>query len=124
MSSATGRQTTILVMDDDASVRSLITELLAEKGYSVIQSASSRDGLDLARQHHPDVVLLDLTLPPTSGQDLLNKLRTDEGTRHIPVVVVSGCRPSTVGDVNGRPDGVLQKPFDVTDLLAHIERLT
>jgi CheY-like chemotaxis protein len=114
---------TALVMDDDPALRALLAEVLADEGYAVVQAANGREGVVLAREHHPHVILLDLQLPPTLGMGVLDELRRSEATRYIPVVVVSGEQPpDRHGDVP-RPDGVVRKPFDVGELLAHVGRV-
>jgi two-component system, cell cycle response regulator DivK len=119
----TERRQTVLVMEDDAPLRALIVELLSDDGYGVIQAADGRQGLRLAREHHPSVILLDLGLPPTSGLQVLRDLRTAEQTRYIPVVAVSGHEPSVGALAEQRPDGFIRKPFDLDNLLAHVERI-
>jgi CheY-like chemotaxis protein len=124
MQMATPRRRTALVVDDDRTVRGLLAEVLAVEGYAVLQAASGPEGLQLAREHHPQVVLLDLQLPPTSGMAVLDELRRSEATRYIPVVVVSGEHPPDRDGEAPCPDGVLRKPFDVGELLAHVARVT
>ena len=78
-------------------------------------------GVELARQHAPDAILLDLNLPPTSGLDVLGTLKGDQATSRIPVVGVSGHPPPAATD-GPELDAFLQKPFDVDRLLEHIAR--
>ena len=83
-------QRTVLVVDDDATVRTLIAELLDEAGYAVLEADCGRQALRLADEHLPTVVLLDHRLPDMSGLDLLERLRSRPASRYIPVIVVSG----------------------------------
>lgn len=119
----TGRDRTVLVMEDDAPSRDLLVELLDQAGFSVLEAADGQHGLSLARERRPNVILLDLSLPPTSGLDVLDRLRAEQATRHIPVVVVSGQPPSAATAGTGQPDAYIRKPFDIGDLLAHVERV-
>jgi CheY-like chemotaxis protein len=123
MYSTTCEQKTILIVEDDSPLRSLMVDLLADEGYAILQAEDGRHGLELAQEHQPDLILLDLKLGQTSGLDLLEKLRAGEFTRYIPVVVVSGDVLSTDESTNQQPNGVLHKPFDIGDLLAHVHRL-
>ena len=123
MHSTTCEQKTILIVEDDSPLRSLMVELLAEEGYATLQAADGRHGLELAQDHQPNLILLDLRLGMTSGLDLLEQLRTDALTRYIPVVVVSGDAISAAWATDQQANGVLHKPFNVGDLLAHVHRL-
>jgi two-component system chemotaxis response regulator CheY len=113
---------TILVVEDDASIQDLLQELLADEGYRVLQAADGAHGLHLAAADRPNVILLDMGLHPSSGADVLVQLRDDPTTRSIPVVALTG-RPLPV---DGRPhgfDGWIEKPFDLDVLLEHVGRL-
>ena len=81
---------TVLVVDDDPSIRELVAELLDEAGFAVLEADSGGLALRLAREHCPSVVLMDHRLPDMSGLDVLERLRTQRASRHIPVVLVSG----------------------------------
>jgi DNA-binding response OmpR family regulator len=113
----------VLVIEDDGPIRGLLAELLADAGYEVLEAADGSVGLRLAQEHGPSVILLDLALPPTSGLDVLERLRTRDCTRYIPVVAMSGHHPSAVETIVPSPDGVIQKPFDIDRLLAEVHRM-
>jgi DNA-binding response OmpR family regulator len=111
---------TVLVVEDDRALRGLVAEVLADEGYDVLQAEHGRQGLRLAQEHEPSLILADQMLPGLSGLELLERLRACPSTRRIPVVLVSGL----VAEWDDpRPDGVLTKPFDLDVLLAHVERL-
>ena len=71
MSTVEKAQKTVLVVEDDPWIRSLMADLLAGEGYAVVQAADGKAGLNLAEQHDPDVILLDLAMPEKSGLDVL-----------------------------------------------------
>ncbi len=80
----------ILYIEDNLSNLALIEQMLAERpGTALLTSMQGKVGLDLARQHTPDLILLDLHLPDVPGWDVLSQLKADSTTRHIPVVVIS-----------------------------------
>jgi len=80
----------ILYIEDNLSNLALIEQMLAERpGTALLTSMQGKVGLDLARQHTPDLILLDLHLPDLPGWDVLSQLKADPTTRHIPVVVIS-----------------------------------
>ncbi len=114
---------TVLVIDDDAWIRSVMAEFLADEGYSVIQAGDGSSGLDLAERLQPDVILLDLALPMRSGLEVLQRLKEWQPTREIPVIIVSAYAMLLVGDHAGRADGVVHKPIDLKQLLDHVNVL-
>lgn len=122
MSAAAKAQKTVLVVEDDPWIRSLMADLLAGEGYQVVQAADGKVGLSLAREHDPDVILLDLAMPEKSGLDVLHELKSSKPTRDIPVLVVSAYAMLMMGSDARRADGVIQKPFDLADLLVQVEQ--
>ena len=124
MSVATVGQKTVLVIEDDPWTRTITTALLAGEGFAVVEAKNGEEGLNQARTHAPDAILLDLALPTKSGLDVLRELKGDTGTREIPVIVVSAY-----GTLMNEADahntvGVIQKPFDYDDLVGQVEKAT
>ncbi len=113
---------TVLVIEDDPSIRGLVADLLVGEGYAVLQAADGRQGLRLAREHEPSVIMVDQVLPEMSGLEVLEQLHAQRTTRYIPVILVSGLAHS-LGDVDHPADRVLAKPFDIDALLAEVEGL-
>jgi CheY-like chemotaxis protein len=113
-----GSVPTVLVCEDDAGTRAVITELLHSHGYRVLGAASGEEALTLARQQIPDAVLMDLTLPGLDGWAAIAALGADERTRDVPVVIVSGTDP---GPAPVDVEAWLTKPLDVAGLLAALD---
>jgi PAS domain S-box-containing protein len=115
---------TVLVCDDDDSVREVVQTQLEEHGYRVINAASGEQAVDLARLHRPDVVLLDLGLPGLSGWQTFEVLKAGPITEDIPIVIFSGTPPDVVGDAagSGTPADWLTKPVDDRSLFETLER--
>jgi CheY-like chemotaxis protein len=110
----------VLVVDDDAWLRPLLVELLVDEGYRVTQAASGAEALDRVAAEPPDVVLLDVALPCRSGLSVLDKLRSAENTRGIPVVLVSGeCDLFETGFAM-QATAALHKPLDFTALVERV----
>jgi len=117
-------QKTILVIEDDPWTRTITTALLAGEGFAVVEAKNGEEGLQQARAHAPDAILLDLALPTKSGLDVLRELKAERRTQDIPVIVVSAY-----GSLMNEADthhtvGVIQKPFDYDDLVGQVERAT
>lgn len=113
---------TVLVVEDDPSIRELVADVLADEGYAVLQAENGRQGLRLAREHAPSVIMVDQVLPEMTGLEVLERLHAQQTTRHIPVILVSGLAQSLRGS-DHRADRVLSKPFDIEALLAHVDSL-
>ena len=80
----------ILLADDDPTVQRTVQRVAAEFGHEVLQVHSGMAVLDKAREQKPDLIVLDINFPDADGRDLLAKLKADERTAHIPVLVWSG----------------------------------
>jgi twitching motility two-component system response regulator PilH len=81
--------TTILVVEDSRLMRTVAEKDLAKAGYRVITAADGQHALQSARQCTPDLILLDMLLPKLTGLYVLRALKTDELTKHIPVIVLT-----------------------------------
>lgn len=111
---------TVLYIEDNLSNLKLIERVLAKRpGINLLTAMQGRLGLDLARQHRPDLILLDLQLPDVQGKEVLRALKGDERTRDIAVIVVSA--DATKGQLRRLLEGgaraYLTKPVDVGNLL-------
>jgi CheY-like chemotaxis protein/nitrogen-specific signal transduction histidine kinase len=112
----------ILVVDDDPIVRNLVREHLRRNGYTVIETASGEEALEAVAKQHVDAVLLDLCMPGMSGWETLERLKKNEKTAEIPVVVLSVLSPATRTPDVPTTQGWVQKPFHETLLLTEISR--
>ncbi|MGD9047431.1 MAG: response regulator [Anaerolineae bacterium] len=112
----------ILIVDDSTELRSLLESVLPYSGYRAISATSGQDGLDLAEEVKPDLILLDLELPDTTGLEVLEALgRLD---RSIPTIMMTGYgSEGTASDaLRLGALGYLVKPFTTEEVLSSIER--
>jgi two-component system OmpR family response regulator len=109
-----------LVTDDDRDFLPLLLEFLADEGFDVLPATTGRAALGLAGAARPDAIILDLTLPDMDGIEVARELRTDERTRHIPIIVltVRNVAERDVADLG--LDGALTKPCDTEVLLERL----
>lgn len=110
---------TVMVVDDEPDIRYLLRITLERAGYAVVEAAHGEAALEQVRRSRPQLVLTDRMMPRMNGSDLISRLRTDESTSAIPIVLVS----STLGDQAGA-DAVVAKPFDPGELIVLVDRLT
>jgi CheY-like chemotaxis protein len=114
----------VLYIDDSAINTVLVERILALRPEVVFGSApDGRSGLDRAMRQRPDLVLLDLTLPDISGEQVLARLRADPATRAIPVIVVSGETDPVVHHrlLAQGAQWWLTKPYEIDDLLRLVD---
>jgi PAS domain S-box-containing protein len=102
---------TVLVVDDEADSRELLSHLLEELGCEVVLARDGVEGLEVARATRPDLITLDLMMPRMNGWEMLRALREDPAVRDVPVVVVSIVAGEGGGQVLGAVD-LLTKPVD------------
>jgi CheY-like chemotaxis protein len=106
----------VLVVDDEKDSRLLISHFLEEFGCTVITAGGGEQGIELAREHAPDLMTLDLMMPGMTGWEVLKQMKGDPELRRIPVVVVSVVAGESRGSLLGAVD-LVTKPFEREDLL-------
>jgi CheY-like chemotaxis protein len=116
------RETTILVGDDDPSLRELIRAVLGP-AYQFVEAADGREVLAVARDVHPDLIVLDVMLPGLSGIEVLDELRADPELQATPVVVITAWSHAEVDVWEAGADRFVSKPFDPDDLSRAVEEL-
>jgi len=117
----------ILVVDDDPSVRHIVSEHLTRNGYGVLEADNGEKALQIAQKHHLEAILIDLYMPGMSGWETIERLKTNEKTANIPVVVLSVLSPAARGAdapaLVATTQGWIQKPFNEGLLLAELGRV-
>lgn len=108
----------ILIVDDEQPITEVLSLVLANEGYDVETAGNGRDGLELCRRNHYDLVLLDIMMPIIDGVEMLRRLRAG-GDDEPPVILMSAGQQS-LQDVGARYDAFLPKPFNLPQLLATI----
>ncbi len=112
-------KTKVLVIDDEIAIRQLLVAALTDKGFTVAEAATGKDGVAQAIAQRPDLILLDLGLPDQDGSETLKALR--EWYRHpILILSVRNQEETIVSALDLGADDYLTKPFNVNELLARI----
>lgn len=116
---------TVLIVEDDAASVDIFSTILRHGGYQVLAAHTAGDGARVAREHVPDLVVVDLGLPDTPGFGLLDELTDDPITAHIPLIV---CTVHVFEHDEHRArraggDLFLHKPIEPSELLRHVNQL-
>ncbi|MFA5747044.1 MAG: response regulator [Candidatus Paceibacterota bacterium] len=80
---------TVLFIDDEAALQRTLGEFLKQEGYNVLSALDGENGLELAKKQNPDLILLDLIMPKMNGFETLAALKSDPGTKSIPVIILT-----------------------------------
>ena len=120
MSSSPAAPCTVLVVDDEPTLRSLLSRLLRMEGYEVLEAGDGQTALDMVAREKPDLVLLDVMMPARDGLDVLGDLRR---TNDVPVILVSALvqEADRVLGLKMGADDYVTKPFSAAELSARIE---
>ncbi|MCU0720461.1 MAG: response regulator [Pirellula sp.] len=110
-----------LIIDDDDSARRVLGDILRRQGYRTLEADNGITGIALARQHHPDVISLDVIMPDMDGWQVLAELKSDVHTENIPVVMATVSPDIQKGNVLGA-DGYVTKPFSTSSVSSAIEK--
>ena len=116
---------TILIVEDDELSMKLLTDLLHAHGYDTLHSVDGKDTLQIAREQHPDLIIMDIQLPEISGVEHTKVLKADAALRDIPVLAVTAF--ALKGDeekiLEAGCDGYIAKPISVPNFLETVEKL-
>jgi len=107
----------VLVIDDEPQIRRLLTITLEANSYRVLAAFTGQEGMVLAAQHRPAIVILDLGLPDFSGQEVLRRLREWSNTPVI-ILTVQDDEAGKVSALDAGADDYVTKPFNTSELLA------
>lgn len=114
----------ILIVEDNELNMKLFHDLLVAHDYEVLQTGEGLAALNLARKHRPDLVIMDIQLPATSGLEVTRWFKADETLAHIPVIAVTAF--AMKGDeeriLDGGCEAYIAKPISVTNFLETIAR--
>lgn len=113
----------ILVVDDNEDVRKAMSLRLGSAGYEVLTAENGKEGIKLAEEKQPDLILLDVVMPDVTGYGVSMFLSENKNTMHIPIIMISGKRTKPKDLELGRQTGVtfyLQQPYEPKELLDKI----
>ncbi len=116
---------TVLVVDDDLLILTMVTDLLAPNGYRVVTARNGRVGLAQAQREKPDLIILDLMMPEMDGFQVARQLRQDPECRRIPIIVLTSQADAASREkaLRSGADSYILKPVNGTLLLTQIRSL-
>jgi DNA-binding response OmpR family regulator len=116
---------TVLVVEDDEDILTLVTKRLLLDGYDVLEARDGEEGLEIARERRPDIAVLDLGLPGIDGIEVLTRIRADKALRDMIVVLLTARAQEA--DVrrgfDAGADAYVRKPFSPTKLSESVSEL-
>jgi two-component system, cell cycle response regulator DivK len=117
--------TLILIVEDNEKNRKLIRDVLQIKGYQTLETETAEEGHNLAVEHHPALILMDIQLPGIDGITALKQLRADPITKTVPVIAITASAMSYNRQAMLAEgfDGYQSKPISVKDFLGEVRRV-
>lgn len=116
----------VVCIEDEPEMIDLVKLILSRKGFQVVGAMGGREGLEVIGREKPDLVLLDLMMPDMDGWEVYQKMKADESTRAIPVIVVT-AKAQSIDKVLGlhiaKVDDYITKPFGPQELLESVEKV-
>jgi len=113
----------IMVVDDAAFMRMRCSKMLCEKGYEVVEAADGLEALEKYREHTPDAVLLDITMPNLDGLATLKRLMAMDSQARVAMVTAMGQQSMVIDALKSGARDFVVKPFDADRVLAAVEKL-
>ena len=116
---------TVLIVEDNEKNMKLARDVLQAKGYKTLEATSGEDGVKLAKQHVPDLVLMDIQLPGINGIEAFKQIRADAKTARVPVVALTASvTPTDRSAINAAGfDAFVSKPINLKEFLETVKRL-
>ncbi len=103
------KKRTILIVEDEAALLEVLSEKLSREGFSIIKAKDGVEGLSVVKKKLPDLILLDIVMPAMDGVSMLKKLRADEKTQDVPVIIISNLSEvEKITDILKAKQGVIE----------------
>ena len=115
---------TILYVEDNPDNRMLVRRILLSEDYELIEAQSAAQALDLLKDAHPDLILMDINMPDMDGYTLTSRIKSMPGFERVPIIALTAnvMRGDKEKTLEAGCDGYIQKPLDIDQLLREVER--
>ena len=106
----------VLVVDDEWGIRDMLSRFLTEEGYEVILAANGEEAIKLAERENPQVILLDIMMPGIDGIETCKRLKAEEKTRFIPIIMATALWDTYAEAIEAGAEDFVTKPFHLAEL--------
>ncbi len=119
------KQATVLIVEDNQESIDLLVYFLEPAGYKVITASDGYQAIEMVENHAPDIILLDIMLPGLDGYEVCERLKKNERTFHIPIIMITALKElkDKIRALEAGADDFISKPFDSVELLARVKSL-
>jgi len=111
----------ILVVDDEENIRDLLCSFLTITGYQAILASNGEEAIELAKSESPNAIILDIMMPGIDGIETCRRLKAEEQTRFIPVIMATGFGTTKTESTEVGADDIIYKPFNLSDLAVRLK---
>ncbi|MEJ2365270.1 MAG: response regulator [Deltaproteobacteria bacterium] len=113
----------ILVVDDERVIRDILHDVLVNEGYEVILASNGEEAVKLAKRENPQAILLDIKMPGVNGIEACKRLKADEKTSSIPVVMISAHGEHKREAIDAGAEDFLTKPFSMVEIFTRVRSI-
>ena len=113
----------ILVVDDERVIRDILHDVLVNEGYDVVLASNGEEAVKLAKRENPRVILLDIKMPGVNGIEVCKRLKAEEKTSSIPVVMISAFGEHKREAVDAGAEDFLSKPFSLVEIFTRVRSI-
>lgn len=118
----------ILIVDDETDVLTYLSSLLEDNGYTAVTAQDGREGMDIVKREHPQLITLDISMPEETGVRMLRNLHDDPETCDIPVIIITGIDPRFEDFIKNRkqvtpPAAFFEKPIDKESFILTVKNI-
>ena len=113
----------VLVVDDEFDIRDLLSRFLTEEGYEVILASNGEEAIELAERENPQVILLDIMMPGIDGIETCKRLKAEEKTRFIPVIMATVLWDTYAEAIDAGAEDFVTKPFHLAELSFRVQSI-
>lgn len=115
---------TILYVEDNPDNRTLVRRILLSEDYGLLEAPNAVQALDLLKNTHPDLILMDINMPDMDGYTLTSKIRSMPGFERVPIIALTAnvMRGDKEKTLEAGCDGYIQKPLDIDQLIREVEK--
>ena len=113
----------VLVVDDELEIRDLLGRFLTEQGYEAMLASNGEEAIELAEKENPNAILLDIKMPGIDGIEICKRLKANEKTRFIPVIMATALWDTYLDAIEAGAEDFVTKPFNLAELSHRVKSI-